>query len=327
MAIGRISSHYPVYVPTTETDWLAVHAARTEIAPDLSYVETEGDWTGVHTSYDDVFIPSEPDEVEPLPDLQAMWATVYGAEPRNLDDSVISATGSVSASGTLNFTLQRQEDGPPPTDVRVSVLGTPISTWQKFPSGSSLTIDMAVPGMPPGVHTVEVEAYAGGRLVGTTQFTVVVAGSPAQAAAPAPAQPEPPAAENPLADSPLELPPPPSGGPAPRVVPGLRSEPGAASAVPASPPPTAPLPGAAAAAPVTFTPPAPLGPRPPGAGTGVYVGGQAMAWALAMQTPASGAPEAERGIAPVLEASAGDQGEGRRQPQHQRPEDDEAQGK
>lgn len=86
VAIGRISGFSyppsPVYVPTAETEWVALHASHTEIAPDCSYVESDRDWTGVHTSYDDVYIPSECEEdEEQAPDFKAMLATVYAAEP------------------------------------------------------------------------------------------------------------------------------------------------------------------------------------------------------------------------------------------------------
>lgn len=328
MAIGRISGFsmpsYPVYVPTTDTDWMAIHTGHTEIAPDECYVETDTmEWTGVHTSYDAVFISTEAEEDEPIPDFQTMWTAVYASEPRPLYDSVISAT-DVSASGTLTFTMQRQEDGPPPTDVRVSVRGTDLSTWQKFPSKDSLTIDMAVPGMPPGTHTVEVEVYAAGRLVGTTQFTVTVAGTP-ETAAPAPPERTPPETHtSPDEAAAPEAPAQASWAPAPVVAPHTG---------PFAPTPTVEAPAPfrfdtmPASAPASNVPrvagPPPQTPHHYPVGPGVYVGGQAMASGLgARATPdASSAPEAESGIIPVGEASVMDGQGGGRRPPWQQPED------
>ncbi len=185
---------YAAYVPT-DTSWSAVHAGHTEIAPDGYYVETEQDWSGLHTSYEDVYIPSEP-EPEPLPDWKTMWAATHpDPSARSLDDALVSSTGNLSEGGTLTFTLQRDEsprDQALPlstTEVQVNVLGTAVSMWQVFPAGA-VTIDLSVPDLPAGLHTVEVQAYSNGRLVGTTQFTVSVAGKEPASPEPEPAEPE-----------------------------------------------------------------------------------------------------------------------------------------
>ncbi len=184
---------YASYVPT-DTSWTAVHAGHTEIAPEGYYVETEQDWSGLHTSYEDVYIPSEP-EPEPLPDWKTMWAATHpDPSSRSLDDALVSSTGNLSEGGTLTFTLQRDEsprDQALPistTEVQVNVLGTQVSTWQVFPAGS-VTIDLSVPNLPAGLHTVEVQAFSNGRLVGTTSFTVSVAGK--EPASPTEPKPEP----------------------------------------------------------------------------------------------------------------------------------------
>lgn len=170
----------------TDNNWIGVHSGHSQIASDGYYVESEGEWSGVHTSYDDVFIPSEP-EPEPIPDFKTMWAAVHAPEPsaRSLDDALISSSGNLTEGGTLSFSMELDErvsDQALPratTDVQVSIPGTGVSSWQSVPAGS-VTVDLSLGNLPPGLHTVEVQAYRNGRVIGTTQFTISVAGkSPA----------------------------------------------------------------------------------------------------------------------------------------------------
>lgn len=182
------------YVPTDRA-WTAAHTGYSEVVWDGTYHETQDEWTGSHASYEDRYEPG-PVETEPeIPDFRTLWAA---AHPRNLDDAVV--TGSLSG-GSLHLTLERDsnpgEHALPlaTTAVQVSVLGTDVSMLQVFPDISP-TLDVSLDGVPPGIHTVEVKAYANGRVVGVTTFTVRVDAPPpraeaaAEPEAPAPAEPD-----------------------------------------------------------------------------------------------------------------------------------------
>jgi len=314
VALGRISAfsfpQYPVYVPPASAEWTAVHASHTEIAPDAVYVEPEQqEWAGFHTDYGDFYLASEP-EPEPIADLQSMWGAFRAGEVRNLDGAVIAS--SVSSEGTLNFTMQRVKDGAAPSQLKVSVLGTEIYTWQPFPAGA-LTVDMNLPDLPPGTHTVEVLAYAGESVVGTTRFTVTVpaAQKPVEPPPAAEPEPEPEAAQ---AAPPEEAPPPPPRAP---ETPAAPREPALPEPAPGRSHPFTKsqlirrfvTPFNVGEGPKTeqAAPPEEIEASSPAPGN--YVAGQAMAAGLGVEAHSAGTVPGEPGrvdpVVPVLEATLG----------------------
>lgn len=304
----------------TERAWTAVHSAYSEMAPDASYVHADDEWTGTHTSYEDVYVPSEPEPS--LPDRRAMWAAVHPPAPsaRSMDDSVVTA--SVSSDGTVSLALDRDsapfEQALPmsTTAVQVSVPGTDLSTWEVCGPGSP-TLDVSLTGLPPGLHTVEVKAFSNGRVVGVTQITVRVE---AKAAEPVPEPSETPApAAAAEADAPEEAPRAPE-----RLVllePSLEPEPTPVRE-PGEPVPERPWEPEVA---WTAAPPRREASSAPseessGPASQVYVGGQAMAAGLGISWRTAGvgpdadaaAPDSVAAVETVLGEALDGHGSGRR---------------
>lgn len=201
-------------------DWTAAHAPYGEVAapPDADVVECssaldedtddgadetswQAMWALTHPRLDQEAL-SSPDAAMAL----AQWgdgtmsAAVGGGErPQDeLDDAFeedpLGAASSstsldLSGTGTASFVLER--GGAPPnhsvpmstTSVIVSVPGTDIHEYVVFPDINP-TLDITLPGLPPGEQDVVVEAFDGTRMVARGEFLVQVSPAPAAPASP-----------------------------------------------------------------------------------------------------------------------------------------------
>jgi hypothetical protein len=160
---------------------------------DDRYLPSSSPWEGGHAVHVaepvDRYEEAE-EEDRPAADFRAVWAAAHpGVRPGDdLDDAVDASVAAIGGSvqvgggGTVAMTLQRGGPGaqmlpPETTEVRMSVAGSDVSTWQAFPNLSP-TLELSLSGVPPGLQTIQVEAYANGRRVASGQFAVDVPAPP-----------------------------------------------------------------------------------------------------------------------------------------------------